>query len=122
MRYRKLTPDGDYSFGGGQLDFWRDVPDAVAQAVQTRLLLWLGEWFLNIEDGTPYMVSILGKHSQADADATIQDRILNTQGIVDIAVYSSSVDPNTRIMAVPNITVNTIYGPTQIQIANYTNF
>lgn len=118
MRYRKLTADGDYSFGNGQLDFWRDVPEAVGQSVETRLLLWLGEWFLNIEDGTLFMQGILGKYSQATADLTIQDRILSTPGVVDIENYVSTFNPDTRRLSV-EFDLNTIYGPTSLQVANY---
>ncbi len=121
MRYRKLSPDGDYTFGGGQLDFYRDSPDAVAQAVKTRLLLWLGEWFLNIDDGTPYMLGILGKQSLETADITIQDRVLSTQGVTSIENYESSIDPNTRLLSV-SFTVNTIYGPTDVEVENYANY
>lgn len=121
MRYRKLTEDGDYSFGNGQLDFWRDVPEAVAQSVKTRLLLWLGEWFLNIEDGTPFMQGILGKYSQNVADVTIQDRILGTTGVTSIQNYESAKDPDRRELSVA-VTINTIYGPTDIEVANYANY
>lgn len=121
MRYRKLTEDGDYSFGQGQLNFWRDVPEAVAQAVKTRLLLWTGEWFLDTTDGTPYMLGILGKHSQTTADVTIQDRIENTQGMVNIESYESEINPDTRDMSVIT-TLNTLYGPTELQVENYVNF
>jgi hypothetical protein len=121
LRYRKLAADGDYSFGNGQLDFYRDVPEAVAQSVQTRLLLWLGEWFLNIDEGTPYMLSILGKKTKTEADAAIQDRILTTDGVVNIEEYESSINQDTRSMIV-NATINTIYGPTAIQVANYINY
>lgn len=121
MRYRKLTADGDYTFGGGQADFWRDVPEAVAQAVQTRLLLWLGEWFLNLDDGTPWMLGILGNHSAATADATIQDRINSTEGVVDIEEYESLIDGETRGMQV-SATINTIYGPTVVEVQNYRNY
>lgn len=121
MRYRKLTADGDYSFGGGQLDFYRDVPEAVGQAVQTRILLWLGEWFLNIEEGTPYMLSILGKHSKESADVTFQDRIEGTQGLVNIEEYVSALDADNRSLSF-QATVNTIYGPTLVQVENYRNY
>ncbi len=121
MRYRKLTADGDYSFGGGQLDFYRDVPEAVGQAVETRLLLFLGEWFLDIDEGTPYLQGVLGKHSKETADITIQTRILNTQGMVDISDYVSVIDGETRGMTV-SATIDTIYGPTQAQIDSYRNF
>lgn len=121
MRYRKLTPDGDYSFGAGQLDFYRDTPEAVAQAVQTRLLLWLGEWFLNVDDGTPYMLGILGKHSQTTADITIQNRVLETQGVLDVQNFVSTIDPETRRLSV-SMDLDTIYGPTAVQIENYANY
>lgn len=109
------------SFGGGQLDFYRDVPEAVGQAVQTRLLLWSGEWFLDVEEGTPYMQAILGKHSKNTADVNIQERINNTQGLVQINNYQSEVDADNRRMAV-SCDVDTIYGPTKIEIDNYANY
>lgn len=121
MRYRKQTADGDYSFGSGQLDFYRDVPEAVGLAVKTRLLLWLGEWFLNIDEGTPFMQGILGKHSKVTADVTIQDRILNTQGMVSIENFESSVDQNLRLMTV-SCDLNTIYGPTALEVQSYANY
>lgn len=121
MRYRKLSPDNDYTFGNGQLDFYRDEPAAVGQSAMTRLLLWLGEWFLDTDEGTPYLQGILGKHSQAVADATIQSRVLQGQGVVDIQNYASVVDPETRGMDV-TLNLDTIYGPTQVQVENYVNF
>lgn len=121
MRYRKLTTDGDYSFGNSQLDFYRNDPQGVGQAVKTRLLLWLGEWFLNIDEGTPYLLGILGKHSQATADATIQDRITSTEGVVDIEEYESIIDSENRIMQVIT-TINTEFGPTNVEVQNYRNY
>lgn len=118
MRYRKLTNTGDYSFGNGQLDFYRDVPAAVGQSVKTRILLWLGEWFLNTEDGTPYFQGILGKFSKQNADVVIQDRVTSTDGVVSIANYQSTIDPDNRAMTV-QFDLNTIYGPTQVQVNNY---
>lgn len=122
MRYRKLSPTGDYTFGNGQADFYRDQPEAVGQAVQTRLLLWLGEWFLNIEEGTPFMQGILGKYSKTEADVTIQQRILGTQGLTDIENYESILDADNRALSVVQCDINTIYGPTPIQVANYANY
>ncbi len=121
MRYRKLDENGDMTFGNGQLDFYRDVPEAVGQAVSTRLQLWLGEFFLNIDEGTPYLLGILGKHSKESADATLKDRIENTQGFSDIESYSSDLNPDTRKMSVV-AEIDTIYGPTKIQVASYANY
>lgn len=97
------------------------MPEAVGQAAETRLLLWAGEWFLNVEEGTPYFVGVLGKHSQATADATLQDRISGTQGFVDMQNYVSTIDPDNRHMEV-STDLDTIYGPTTLQVSNYRNF
>lgn len=121
MRYRKLSDSGDYTFGNGQADFYRDVPAAVGQAVQTRLRLWLGEWFLDIEAGTLYMQSVLGKHSLEAADRTIQARVLGTQGLTAFENYVSAIDPDDRAMTA-RFDIDTIYGPTAVQVANYANY
>lgn len=121
MRVRKLTPTGDYSFGHGQKDFYANTPAAVGQSVQTRLLLWLGEWYLNTLEGTPYLQGVLGKYSLENADVVIQDRIRTTTGVVNISKYESNLDPVTRKMTVA-ATINTIYGPTQVQVTNYVNY
>lgn len=121
MRYRKLSPTGDYVFGNGQLDFYRDVPEAVGQAVKTRLLLWTGEWFLNIDSGTAYMQGILGKKSIEQANVVIQDRAITTEGVRNIENYQSALDDATRKMTV-SFNVNTIYGPTSLDIENYGNY
>ncbi len=121
MRYRKLDAQGDYTFGNGQLDFFRDEPAAVAQSVKTRLLLWLGEWFLNIEEGTQFMQGILGKYSKTNADVTIQDRVLATEGVIDIQNYVSTINEDDRKMGV-GFDLDTIYGPTPLQVENYANY
>lgn len=118
MRYRKLSPTGDYVFGNGQDDFYVNVPETIGQLVKTGLLLWLGEWFLDSSLGTPYMQGILGKYSQAQADTTIQNQALNTFGVVDVTNYVSVLDPVTRAESI-SFNIDTIYGPTPVQIQNY---
>lgn len=117
MRYRKLSPLGDYTFGNGSLDFYFNVPAAVGQAVQTGLLLWQGEWFLDTSVGMPWIQGVLGKQTQAVADGTIQNQVVNTQGVTDISSYESEFDTVNRTMDVA-LKIDTIYGPTQVDIAN----
>ncbi len=121
MRVRKLTADGDYSFGNSQADFWINDPAGIGQNVKTRLLLWLGEWYLDISLGTPYMQGILGKYSKQIADTTIQDQVLSTFGVTDIRNYTSTLDPDTRELSV-QFTIDTIFGPTQVQMENYVTY
>lgn len=114
MRYRKLDAFGDMQFGNGQQDFHTNTPDGVGQAVMTRLLLWAGEWFLNIEEGTPYQTGALGKNTKSTIDPMIRERILDTEGVTDIYTYSSNFDADARKFYV-NATINTVYGATTIQ-------
>lgn len=114
MRYRKLDADGDYVFGGQQLDFHKDVPEAVAQAVLTRLRLLRGEWFLDITEGTP-LDRIVDKFSMGTYDAAIRQRILTTQGVTEMVAYTSTFDADARALSV-NATVNTQYGAAQVQV------
>lgn len=96
MRYRKLSATGDYMFGSQQGDFWVNVPDAVAQAVQTRLRLQLGEWYLDTTDGTDWQGSVLGERTRATRDPVIRQRVLLTPGATQINGYNSQFDPNSR--------------------------
>ncbi len=114
MIYRKLDANGDYTFGQGAGNFYNDQPEAVAQAVKTRLGLIQGEWFLDISAGTPYNSQILGAGMVSKYDHAIQQVILNTQGVTGIADYASQVDPKTRAASVSCI-INTKYGQALIQ-------
>lgn len=91
MRYRKLSSDGDYVFGAGKNDFLVNSPEAVAQAILTRLKLWLGEWFADTTDGTGWSQSIIGKHSKNLYELTLRQRVLETQGVVNIIGFQSSL-------------------------------
>ncbi len=61
MRYRREDDDGDYTFGEGDDTWLVNSPEAVAQAIKTRFLLWYGQWFLDTTEGTPWIQSVLGK-------------------------------------------------------------
>jgi hypothetical protein len=114
MKYRKLTSTGDYMFGELGQEFYINSPEAVAQAVMTRLLLWKGEWFVDIQDGTPYQTEVLGMHTKSTYDLAIQARVLGTQGVVKITDYYSILNTVTRELQVA-VTIDTIYGPIKIE-------
>lgn len=118
MRYRQLSPTGDYMFGNGQADFLMNSPETVAQAVETYLRLFLGEWYLNVNDGTPWLEGVLGYNSQAEADETLIQTILGIQGVQNLSNWKSTVDPVTRAYVSISATLDTIYGQTQLQMEN----
>lgn len=113
MRYRELSPSGDYTFGVNGTNFFINSPAAVAQAVKTRLGIATGEWFLDLSFGTPYQSRILGAGRVATYDSAIKQVILDTPGVTAIVQYSSSVDPVTRAANV-FVVIDTQYGQSTI--------
>jgi hypothetical protein len=102
------------TFGNQQADFWRDVPEAPAQAILTRLRLWLGEWFIDTSEGTPYQSAILGMHTSETVEPAIRRRILGTQGVTTIESFDMVRDPETRRVTVTAV-ANTEYGAATVQ-------
>lgn len=114
MRYRKLDAAGDYSFGNQQADFYINTPEAVAQAVKTRLALFTGEWFLDVTEGTAWRTEVLGKYTQGAYDIILKERIVDTPGVQSLDAYTSSLDRNTRKLSV-QASITTIYGTATVQ-------
>lgn len=105
MRYRAMTADGDYNFGGNST-FLINTPGAVAQAVLTRLRLLKGEWFLDQRVGLD-MQLILGYNTASTRDQEVQRCILETEGVQALESYESSViNRDYRVTA----RIDTIYG------------
>lgn len=116
MRYRKLDENGDYVFGNGQQDFYKDSVEAVAQSVKTRLQLWKGEWFIDSDEGTPYLQGVIGKQSTEVINTVLRSRILGTDGVLTIDSFDSTIDPTTRKLSL-SVSISTIYGNTTIEVA-----
>ncbi len=114
MRYRKLNQNGDMTFGNQQADFHRDSPEAVAQAVWTRLRLWVGEWFIDTSEGTPYQQAALGTNKSATISPAIRQRILETENVTSIESFGLVIDPDNRTASI-SVVINTAFGATKLQ-------
>lgn len=121
MRVRKLTSTFDYAFGNSQDDFLVNSPAAVAQIVNTSLLLFLAEWYLDTTQGMPWLEGVIGKHNQATADATVQDFILGVQDVTGIGSFVS-VDTQSNRLYAASADIDTAFGPTSIDITNEQDF
>jgi len=115
MRVRQLDANGDMRFGHQQYDFYKDVPEAPSQCVQTRMMLWTGEWYLDTSEGMAWQGGVLGTDTELTADSVIRDRILNTQGVTGIedGTYSSELNRATRKLSAA-CTIDTVYGTAQV--------
>src|SRR5262245_22763347 len=102
--------DADMTFGLGSRNFFVDSPDAVGQAVYTRLLLWQGEWWLDLAEGMPWLQQVLGHPPSFAADLAIRQTILDTPYVTSLYDYVSAYDPTTRIFVVSG-KITTAFGP-----------
>jgi len=117
MRYRALDANGDYQFMGTS-PFLINTPEAVAQAVLTRLRLMTNEWFLNSKEGLA-KERILGYGTAMTRDLAIKRRILDTAAPDGTALvtrlrkyYSTVENRNFKVVA----SIDTIYGPANINL------
>lgn len=119
MRIRRDDPvTGDMMFGNSDADFWINTPDGVAQAVNSTLNLWAGQWFLDINAGVPWDAQVLGNRTGATRDLVIQAAILGVPGVLTILSYSSTVDRQTRAFNVSG-TIQTQFGPAAFQYRQF---
>lgn len=98
------------TFGRGVWNFITDTPEAVAQSVLTRLLLWQEEWYLNLSSGTPWLQRILGHPPSGSHDAAIRARIIGTPYVTQVEDYSSVYHPTDRALIV-SCKIWTAFGP-----------
>ena len=118
MTVRKLDENGDIVTSGVQ--FIRER-DEIAQTVKTRLQLFLGEYFRDTTDGTPWFESILGKGSAlSNKEAVLRNRIVRTPGVIRLISFSTDYDLTTRRYSV-SAGILTQYGTTDVYIGSSTS-
>ena len=116
MRIRAQSSDGDMQFGNSGADFYVNDKRGVAQNVQTRLGLYVRDWALATDAGTPWRTQVLGKRTDATRDPAIRARILSTPGVTGITSFASQLDRETRGYAA-QVAISTVYGQTIVSLA-----
>lgn len=92
---------GDIVTRGEQFIQGDNTQAEVAQTINTRLQLFTGEYFRNINEGTPWFETILDKNTSLNIrDAVIRQRILQTPGVIQIVRYDSNYDIGDRSFTV----------------------
>ncbi len=93
---RQLDSNHDPIWGNGQANFLVDLA-AVAQIIQTTLLLFQGEWWADLTAGVPMFQSILGSNNgkKIDAISTIlQSAILAVPFVTGLTHVITNYSPN----------------------------
>ena len=116
MTVRALDPTtGDIVTSGVQFITERDE---ISQTITTRLRLFSGEYFRDINDGTPWFQVILDKGSTlTQKDAVVKRRIVETVGVIELISYVTDFDINQRNYTV-QCEVQTQYGSVQVSTTN----
>jgi len=71
--------------------------EQIKQKLKSRLLMYLGEWFLDTTYGVPYYTQILKKNPDVpNIDNIFKAVISDTTGVVKITEFSSVYDSSNR--------------------------
>jgi len=88
-----LSPSGDAS--------WIEAAERIAQQVKVTLLAFLGEWFLDITFGVPYLETIMVKGpNRSDIESILRARIADVPGVSAVRRLDISIDNAARALAV----------------------
>jgi hypothetical protein len=112
---RKLDANHDPIYGNGVADFLTDL-DAVAQLIDTSLLLLQGEWWNNLSVGLPLFQQIIGTSGVGNnpqiAALLIQQTILEVPYVNSLSNVTLDYVPSTRSFTYSAI-VYTAFGKVQ---------
>lgn len=82
----------------------------VAQQILITLRFWLGEWFLNTTEGTPYLEYILVKQpNMAHIRQILTEQIQSVEGVKSVTDMTLTFDQRERHLLV-EYTADTDYG------------
>ena len=71
--------------------------EAIRQHLQCRFRLFLGEWFLDIDQGVPWFQDVLQKQSSfAVVKEILKTVILDTPGVIEITTFEFEYNGTTR--------------------------
>lgn len=117
MQARRLGDDGDLVTRG---QMFLSSREAIAQTIVTRLKLFLGEYFRDVTDGTPWFQQILGKFENMNAvEALLRNRIARSPGVVRLLAFALQFDLATRHLSI-QARVLTVYGEQDVVYTNAT--
>jgi hypothetical protein len=109
------TSSGDLTVSGGDFVFVTEELQ-VAQAVETTLRSFIGEWFLDTSFGVPYFQSILGQRmvTKSVFDSFIKAAVVGVANVNRILAYESDFNRTAREFSV-TLTADTTFGPVTVE-------
>ena len=82
----------DALFINGATPVTSSISDGLKQRLKMKLLTFKGEWFLDVNYGTPYFQEIFGKgRSRGTVDIVLREVISADEDVVDIIAFESKL-------------------------------
>lgn len=107
-----LSPSHDLYLGSRSSIAVVTDGEAVAQGVLTRLRLFLGEWFLDVNEGTPWYQDVLIDTPDIRViEVDLKARILEDPRVLSLLSFDLEYDRATRGITL-SFSAETIFGPT----------
>ena len=95
-----LNSAGDLDLSTNDLQLVDGI-DAIRQHLQIRYRFFLGEWFLNTDEGVPYVRDVLRKNpNEARVRAILAEVARSTPGVNRVASLTLDLDSALRILTV----------------------
>ena len=71
-------------------------PRKIAQSVRIQLRTWLGEWFLDLDHGVPYLTGVLGRQRVEMVEQILRQQVLNVNGVRRVTELKLDMDVRAR--------------------------
>lgn len=78
-----------------------DNAERIAQQICITLKFWLSEWFLNKNDGVPYLERIMVKNpNMSHIRQILREKIMSVDGVDSVSALNLSLDEENRTLSV----------------------
>ena len=97
-----LDDTGDIAIASDGTQRWTaSLAEEVAQRLESKYGLWLGEWFLDIREGVPYYRDILVRNPNMTVVRSVLRKVATDDpGVDDVPVFEVALDSRTRQLSV----------------------
>ena len=114
MSVRKVTSDGDWTFGKGLADYVSGSEE-IKQNVVTRLRSFTDDYFLNVDEGSPWIELFGNLGTERQILRAIEKSVAQTNGVLSITelkLLDTDSNRNARIA----VTYTDVYNTTASEI------
>lgn len=109
MTIKALDENNDIFLQDGTIHRVSEAPETIQQ-IRSRLLFYLGEWFLDTTGGVDYFGVVFVKPVNLSLiESELKSTIINTDGVIELIEFELDYNRTTRKLQV-DFEAKTIYG------------